>query len=48
MRGGGFRWMDRRTGPNEFAPSISSKLEVWGGGITMHKYTSYGPVKLKI
>ena len=29
---GGGRWMDSRTGPNQFAPSISSKL----GGITMH------------
>ena len=26
------RWTDRRTGPNQFAPSTSSKL----GGITMH------------
>ena len=26
-RGGGRgRWMDRRTGPNQFAPSTSSKL----------------------
>ena len=25
VRGGG-RWMDRRTGPIQFAPSISSKL----------------------
>ena len=32
----GGRWMDRRTGPNQFAPSTSSKL----GGITMHSYTS--------
>ena len=24
--GGGRGWMDRRTGPNQFAPSISSKL----------------------
>ena len=24
--GGGGRWMDRQTGPNQFAPSISSKL----------------------
>ena len=22
------RWMDRRTGPNQFAPSTSSKLEI--------------------
>ena len=24
--GSGDRWMDRRTGPKQFAPSISSKL----------------------
>ena len=24
--GGGGRWMDRRTGPNQLAPSTSSKL----------------------
>ena len=24
--GGGRGWMDRRTGPNQFAPSTSSKL----------------------
>ena len=24
--GGGGRWMDRRTGPNQFAPSTSLKL----------------------
>ena len=32
--GGRGRWMDRRTSPNQFAPSTSSKLG--GGGITMH------------
>ena len=28
------RWMDRRTGPNQFAPSPFNFFEV--GGITMH------------
>ena len=26
VEGGGGRWTDRRTGPNQFAPSTSSKL----------------------
>ena len=36
------RWMDSRTGPNQFAPSTSLK----SGDITMHKCTGYVPDKL--
>ena len=40
----GGRWTDRRTSPNQFAPSTSLKL----GGITINKCTSYGPDKLNL
>ena len=42
--GEGGRWTDRRKGPNQLAPSTSSKM----GGITMHKCTSYDPDKLNL